>query len=227
MDMFFEEDHHSAHDRGPGLKWKQRQNQTINLKPGIAPVLEISSLWWLWSQLMCMQSFGTTSQAPQSVFCPVQRRNVSEICTLSFLAAYRGWVGDWPRPSHQVDPPCPSSALLAPSNSQLLSSQSCPWSHGGCPIRRLCIRIPPPTRGWWLTRGRRYPFLHIRSTLWYNLCPRGPDGTTLKPSKPYPSFIFSLALFSFSCSFPPEHTLLIHCLLKNPHLRLCFSGDPN
>lgn len=131
-------------------------------------------------------------------------------------------MGDWPRPSSPGGSTLSSSALLAPSNSQLLSSQSCPWSHGGCLHQEVMHTYPTSHQRLMTDKEQKVILPAHKINFAYNLCPRGPNGTTLKPSKPYPSFIFSLALFSFSCSFPPEHTPLIHCLLKTLLL-----GDPN
>lgn len=171
---------------------------------------------------MCMQSFGTTSQAPQSVFCPVQRRNVSEICTLSFLAAYRGWVGDWPRPSSPGGSTLPSSALLAPSNSQLLSSQSCPWSHGGCLHQEVMHTYPTSHQRLMTDKGQKVilPSHKINFAVQFMSQRSWWDHTEAIQAISFIYFLLSpiliFLLFSSWAHF------LIHCLLKNPHLRLCF-----
>lgn len=155
MDMSFEEDHHSAHNRGPGLKWKQRQNQNHQSK-----VWHCSSTrdfffgnhdhsWCLYSHS------GQLLRCPKvsSVLCRgTMHRKFAPY--LFLLLKEDEWVTG-PDLPHQVDPPCP------PVLYWLLATHSCylrrvALGHmEAVSIRRLCIHIPPPTRGWWLTRSRR------------------------------------------------------------------------
>lgn len=180
MDMSSEEDNHSAHYRGPGLKGKQRQNQ--NHKSKIWHCSSTRDFFFGNSgHSWCFYSHsGQLLRCPECLLSCAETECVRNLHPI-FLAASRGCVGDWPRPASPGGSTLSSGALIAPSNSQLISYRVALGHVRAVSIWRLCIsHLPPEADDWQGVEGNpSWTWHQLRGIIYVPELPMGPHWSHL------------------------------------------------